>query len=63
MKLSKLESFHQIVIQIHDNPDADAVGSGFALYTYFKEKGKQVRLVYSGRIRLDWASEHGLHRW
>lgn len=53
MKLSKLESFDQIVIQIHDNPDADAVGSGFALYTYFKEKGKQVRLVYSGRIRIE----------
>lgn len=49
MVLSDLERFGQIVIQVHDNPDADAVGSGFALYKYFKSRGKDVRLVYSGR--------------
>lgn len=48
MRLSDLEKYNEIVIQMHDNPDADAVGSGYALYTYFKEKGKQVRLVYGG---------------
>jgi len=53
MKLSTLEKFNRIVIQIHDNPDADAVGSGYALYTYLKEKGKDVRLIYSGRIRIE----------
>lgn len=49
MKLADLERFDPIVIQIHDNPDADAVGSGYAIYRYFKEKGKNVRLVYGGR--------------
>ncbi len=49
MKLSVLDRFNDIVIQVHDNPDADAVGSGYAMYRYFRSKGKQVRLVYSGR--------------
>ena len=45
MKLSELLEFSEIVIQCHDNPDADAIASGFALYTYFGEKGKKVSLV------------------
>lgn len=49
MKLADLERFNQIVIQLHDNPDADAVGSGYSIYRYFKEKNKEVRLVYGGR--------------
>ena len=49
MKLTDLNKFNQIVIQVHDNPDADAVGSGFALYRYFNSLGKDVRLVYGGR--------------
>lgn len=52
MNLSQLEPFHHIVIQCHDNPDADALASGFALYSYFKEKGKQVRFLYSGRFQI-----------
>lgn len=50
MKLSQLEKFNDIVIQMHDNPDADAVGAGYALYRYFKDKGKKVRLIYGGRF-------------
>lgn len=49
MKLSKLLKYNQIIIQCHDNPDADAIASGYALYVYFKEQGKDVRLVYGGR--------------
>lgn len=49
MKLSQLNQFEEIVIQIHDNPDADALGSGFSMYSYFKSLGKKVRLIYSGR--------------
>lgn len=49
MKLCDLERFNRIVVQIHNDPDADAVGSGYAIYSYFKEKGKSVRLVYGGR--------------
>lgn len=49
MVLADLNKFNQIVIQVHDNPDADAVGSGFALYRYFQSIGKKVRLVYGGK--------------
>lgn len=45
MKLENLKNFNDIVIQMHDNPDADAVGSGYALYRYFKAEGKRVRLL------------------
>lgn len=48
MKLSDLLEYDDIVIQCHDNPDADALGAGYGLYCYFKKKGKQVRLIYSG---------------
>lgn len=52
MKLSTLDKFNEIVIQMHDNPDADAVGSGYAIYKYFKSKGKNVRLVYGGKMKI-----------
>lgn len=56
MRLSDLEKFNPITIQCHDNPDADAIGSGFGLYTYFKSKGKDVRLIYSGQNRIKKAN-------
>jgi len=28
------------------------VGSGYALYRYFQEKGKEVRLVYGGKYEI-----------
>lgn len=49
MRLADLLEYNQIVVQCHDNPDADAIASGFAVYTYLKNKGKEVRLIYSGR--------------
>lgn len=49
MTLRDLEQFNQITIQCHDNPDADAIGSGYGLYCYFTSKGIPTRLVYSGR--------------
>lgn len=49
MILADLDSFGEIVIQVHDNPDADAVGAGYAVYRYFLSRGKNVRLVYGGR--------------
>ena len=49
MKLSELLKFNQIIIQCHDNPDADAIASGYAIYSYLKKQGKDVRLVYAGR--------------
>ena len=49
MKLRELLEFNQIIVQCHDNPDADAIASGYALYRYLKDNGKDVRLVYCGR--------------
>jgi phosphoesterase RecJ-like protein len=52
MKLRDLLEYDKILIQCHDNPDADSIASGFALREYFQEKGKQVTLGYSGRSRI-----------
>lgn len=52
MKLDRLEKYNTIVIQMHDNPDADAIGSGYALYKYFQSRGKNVRLIYGGRCKI-----------
>ncbi len=49
MRLSDLSTFNPITIQCHNNPDADAIASGYALYNYFCDQGKQVRLIYAGR--------------
>lgn len=49
MRLRDLLEYNNIVVQCHDHPDADAIASGYGLYTYFKEQGKKVRLVYGGR--------------
>lgn len=42
-------AYDSIVVQCHDNPDADALASGFGVYTYLKNQGKDVRLIYGGR--------------
>lgn len=52
MRLSDLLIHDNIVIQCHDNPDADAIASGFALLTWFREKKKQARLIYSGKSQI-----------
>ena len=52
MKLADLRHYQSVTIQCHDNPDADAIASGFALYTYFQGLGKQVQLVYAGRNQI-----------
>ena len=52
MRLSDLDKYNNIVIQCHDNPDADAIGCGFALYSFLKSIGKDVRFIYRGRNRI-----------
>lgn len=52
MRLSDLEKYDRITIQCHDNPDADALASGYGVYCYFQSRGKEVRLVYSGANRI-----------
>lgn len=46
----KIESYNRITIQCHDNPDADAIASGYGLYMYYADKKKRVRLIYSGHF-------------
>lgn len=52
MRLSDLLKYDEIIIQAHDNPDPDAIASGYGLYTYFSRMGKKVRLIYSGRLQI-----------
>ena len=40
--------YDRVVIQCHDNPDPDAIGAAFALYTFLSERGKDAVIVYSG---------------
>ena len=49
MRLKDLLKFDEIVIQCHDNPDADAIASGYAVLLYLQEHGKKPSLVYGGR--------------
>ncbi len=50
LKLKDLLVFSNIVIQCHDNPDADALASGFALKWYLEKNGKTPRFVYGGKF-------------
>ena len=50
MRLSDLLQYEKIYIQCHDNPDADAIASGYALYRYFTYMGKEVILFYGGKF-------------
>lgn len=49
MKLNELLAFNQIVIQCHDNPDADSIATAFGLYKYLLAHGKTPRILYSGK--------------
>ena len=52
MKLESLLKYNNIVIQMHDNPDADAVGSAYALYRFFLENNKKARIIYGGKFEI-----------
>ena len=52
MRLRELLDYASIVVQCHDFPDADAISSGFAVYTYLKEHGKEVRFIYGGKSEI-----------
>lgn len=49
MRLSDLLKFKNIVIQCHDNPDADALASGYAIMWFFEQNHKKARFIYRGR--------------
>lgn len=46
--LQKLLCYDRILIQCHNNPDADTLASAFGVYRYLQSKGKQARIVYGG---------------
>ena len=48
MRLSDFLKYKDIVIQTHDNPDADALASGFGIYKYLVKEGKNPKLIYRG---------------
>lgn len=50
--LQRFLQHKKICIQCHDNPDADALASGFALYQYYTSHGIDTRFVYSGRNQI-----------
>ena len=52
MRLSELLQFDDIVIQCHDNPDADALASGTALLWYFQLNNKKARFIYRGNNKI-----------
>ena len=37
MMLDELLGYDRVTIQCHDNPDADAIASGFGLYCFFRD--------------------------
>jgi len=53
MRLQDLLKYKDIVIQCHDNPDADALASGYALWWYFRKMGKDTRFIYRGLNRIN----------
>ena len=46
--LKHLLHYDDIVVQVHHNPDADAIASGFALCRYLERNGKKPRFIYAG---------------
>lgn len=52
MRLEELLRFDDIVIQCHDDPDADAIASGYGVLTYLRQKGKNASLIYGGKNKI-----------
>lgn len=50
MILDTIARYNHIYIQMHDNPDADAIASAYGLYCYFTDVyDRDVHIVYGGR--------------
>jgi phosphoglycolate phosphatase len=54
--LAQLLQFDDFVVQCHDNPDADAIASAFAVYSYLSAQGKSAKIIYSGRMPITKAN-------
>ena len=51
-RLGDLLDCDDIVIQCHNFPDADAISSGYAVYSFLKAHDRSARLIYSGRAEI-----------
>lgn len=52
MNLRQILEYENVTIQCHDNPDADALAAGYALYTFLQENGRKASLIYSGKLKI-----------
>lgn len=52
MNLRELLKYKQVVVQCHDNPDADAIASGWGVYLFFEKNNIPVRFIYGGKFEL-----------
>ena len=52
MRLEELAKYDPIMVQCHDNPDADAIAAGFGLCRYFESMGRRAHLIYGGRNKI-----------
>ena len=50
MYLRELLKYSEVTVQCHDNPDADAIASGWGVYIFFKSHNIPVRFVYGGKF-------------
>lgn len=50
--LDRFLGYHKICIQCHDNPDADALASGYALWHFFTSHGIEATFIYAGRNQI-----------
>jgi len=48
MNFNQIQQFKKIVIQCHDNPDADSLACAYAISEYFKLSQIKTEIVYSG---------------
>ena len=45
MRLEELLTYDPIMVQCHDNPDADAIAAGYGLCRYFDEQSEEQKSV------------------
>lgn len=64
--LRELLKYSDIVIQCHDNPDADALASGYALWWYLNRKARDILETAGGKrkmsVRFVYGGEFPLHK-
>ncbi len=52
MKLSELTAYKNIVLQMHNIPDADTVSCAYVLQKYFEKHNCKAKIIYGGKIKI-----------